>query len=243
MKAVILAAGRGERLSPLTDHKPKPLLKVSGKPILQYTIDTLKHAGINRCIVITGYKAQAIREFLGDGSRFGIEVQYSHNPEYVKGNAFSLRTARYLLEDEKIFLLIMSDHIVHKAIVEAALKNLCNAPLLCVDREPRYPPQIKDATKVLVNSENFIVDIGKNLSSWNAIDTGVFLLNEKIFQAIDYEVEKEVYPLELNRCVKRMISTGTQLWACDVSGYFWLDIDTQADLTFAEKVFKGVLDA
>ncbi|MCD6530029.1 nucleotidyltransferase family protein [Candidatus Bathyarchaeota archaeon] len=243
MKAAILAAGRGERLSPLTDHKPKPLLKILNTPIIQYTIGVLKHVGIQRCIVITGYKAQSIKSFLGDGSRFGVEIQYSYNPEYPKGNAVSLRTAEPLLEGEDLFLLIMADHLVHRSIVEAALRDINRAPLLCVDREPRYPPQIKDATKVLVNPENFIVDIGKALPSWNAVDTGVFLLNEKIFQAIDYEAERENYPLELSGCIKRMISAGTPLWACDVSGSLWLDIDTRADLEFAEKLFKGVLDA
>lgn len=239
IKAVILAAGRGERLSPLTNVKPKSLLRISGKPIIERIIDVLKHVGINCCVVVTGYKAQAIQNLLGDGSRFDIEVHYSHNPTYHNGNAVSLKTAQRFLEDEESFLLLMADHLIDRSIVEKALENVHHAPLLCVDWKPRYSPQIKDATKVLVDEGNFIRDIGKDIPLWNAVDTGVFLLNGRIFQIIEDEMRNAVSPLTLSRCLRRMISAGLSLWACDVSGCLWLDIDTFEDLMFAERVFGG----
>jgi choline kinase len=240
VKAVILAAGRGERLLPLTQKSPKPLLRVKDKPLLEYTISALKHGGVSLFIIVTGYMSQAIRDFVGDGSKFDIKVQYSYNPAYNDGNATSLRTARRFLEGGEKFLLVMSDHLLDKTIVEKALENLDHAPLLCVDRKPTYSFKIEDPTKVLVDSDGFIRDIGKEIPSWNAIDTGVFLLDDKIFEIIELvQTEKAITPLTLNDCMKRMITNGNPLWACDVSGSLWLDIDTLEDLILAEQLLGG----
>jgi choline kinase len=161
---------------------------------------------------------------------------------YDNGNATSLKTAQRFLKADEPFLLMMSDHLIDKTIIEKALENPHRAPLLCVDRKPRYFFKIEDSTKVLVDSTGFITDIGKGIPSWNAIDTGVFLLNGKIFQIIErLETEKAFSPLTLNHCMKRMIAAGNPLWACDVSGNLWLDIDTMEDLIFAEQLFGGFL--
>jgi len=240
VKAVILAAGRGERLLPLTRKSPKPLLRVKDKPLLEHTINTLKRGGIGLFIIVTGYMSQAIRDFVGDGSKFDVKVLYSHNPAYKDGNATSLRRARRFLKSGERFLLVMSDHLLDKTMVEKALENLDRAPLLCVDRKPAYSFKIEDSTKVLVGSDGFIRDIGKEIPSWNAIDTGVFLLDDKIFEIIELvKTEKAITPLTLNDCMKRMIADGNPLWACDVSGSLWLDIDTLEDLILAEQLLGG----
>jgi len=239
IKAVILAAGRGKRLLPLTKNTPKPLLMVLNEPLLKRTIDALKQAGINNYIIVTGYKAQAIRDYTGDGSRFNVKVQYSYNPAYDDGNATSLKTARRFLKNNEPFLLVMADHLIDKAMVKKALKSLERTPLLCVDRRFRYPSKIKDSTKVLVDSNGFIKDIGKDIPSWNAIDTGIFLLDNKIFQIIEQMETKKIFPLTVSQCIKQMITAGVSLWACDVSDSLWLDIDTPQDLTLAERLLGG----
>jgi MurNAc alpha-1-phosphate uridylyltransferase len=77
MRAMILAAGRGERMRPLTDRTPKPLLTIAGKPMIQYHIETLAAAGIRDIVVNLAWLGSQIRESLGDGSRFGVRLQYS----------------------------------------------------------------------------------------------------------------------------------------------------------------------
>ena len=77
MKAMILAAGRGDRLRPLTDEIPKPLLQVAGKPLIEYHIENLAKAGFNDIIINTAWLAEKIHGALGDGSRFGVSIQYS----------------------------------------------------------------------------------------------------------------------------------------------------------------------
>src|ERR1700722_15848632 len=74
---MILAAGRGERMRPVTDHTPKPLLEVRGKPLIHYHIERLAHAGIVEIVINLAWLGSMIRDYLGDGSRFGVRIEYS----------------------------------------------------------------------------------------------------------------------------------------------------------------------
>ena len=104
MKAMILAAGLGQRMRPLTDTLPKPLLCVGGKPLLQYHLEALAQIGITHVIINLAYLGDKIREFVGDGSRFGITVIYSEEPEPLE-TAGALLHALPLLGDEPFILL------------------------------------------------------------------------------------------------------------------------------------------
>ena len=77
MRAMILAAGRGERLRPLTDETPKPLIKVAGKSLIEYHIENLAHAGLKDIVINTAWLAEKIHAQLGDGSSYGVTIQYS----------------------------------------------------------------------------------------------------------------------------------------------------------------------
>jgi MurNAc alpha-1-phosphate uridylyltransferase len=77
MKAIILAAGRGERMRPLTDHTPKPLLPVHGKPLIEWHLEALARAGVREIVVNTAWLEERIVAALGDGSRFGVSIRYS----------------------------------------------------------------------------------------------------------------------------------------------------------------------
>src|SRR5215475_7898025 len=76
-KAVILAAGRGTRMRDLTAELPKPMIEVRGKPVLQHIVEGLRGAGIRECLIIVGYRADAVRNFFGDGSRLNIAIHYT----------------------------------------------------------------------------------------------------------------------------------------------------------------------
>lgn len=81
MHAMILAAGRGERMRPLTDTRPKPLLEVGGKPLIQYHLEALGRAGIRDIVINLAWQGELIRRALGDGKRFGVQIRYSDEPE------------------------------------------------------------------------------------------------------------------------------------------------------------------
>src|SRR5213078_163675 len=76
-KAVILAAGRGSRMRELTADVPKPMIDVRGKPVLQHIVEGLRDAGIRDCLIVVGYRADAVQNFFGDGSRYNAAIQYT----------------------------------------------------------------------------------------------------------------------------------------------------------------------
>lgn len=107
MKAMILAAGLGQRMRPLTDHTPKPLLMVGGKPLLQHHLERIRAAGIHQVVINLAYLGHKIQEFAGDGSRFGLNIQYSPEPEPLETAGGILRALPLL--GESPFLLINGD--------------------------------------------------------------------------------------------------------------------------------------
>ena len=107
MKAMILAAGRGERLRPLTDETPKPLIKVAGKSLIEYHIDNLASAGIKDIIINTAWLAEKIHQQLGDGSNYGVTIQYSDEGTAME-TAGGIINALPLLGDEP-FLVVNGD--------------------------------------------------------------------------------------------------------------------------------------
>lgn len=107
MKAMILAAGLGKRMRPLTDHTPKPLLTLAGKPLLQYHLEALAAAGVMDVVINLAYLGEQIRAFVGDGARFGLRIHYSPEPEPLETGGAILQ-ALPLLGDAP-FLMINGD--------------------------------------------------------------------------------------------------------------------------------------
>ena len=130
MKAMILAAGLGKRMRPLTDHTPKPLLPVGGKPLIEYHLEKLAALGVREVVINIAYLGQAIRDAVGDGSRWGVNVHYSQEPEPLE-TAGAINLAFPLLGDEP-FLLVNGDvwtdypltPLCHHELAEGALGHL-----------------------------------------------------------------------------------------------------------------------
>lgn len=107
MKAMILAAGLGQRMRPLTDSLPKPMLPAGGKPLLQYHLEALAKIGVSEVIINLAYLGDKIRDFVGNGTKFGLNVRYSEEPEPLE-TAGALLHALPLLDTEP-FILINGD--------------------------------------------------------------------------------------------------------------------------------------
>ena len=107
MKAMILAAGRGERLRPLTDAVPKALLEAGGKPLIAWHLERLAASGCREAVINVSHLAERIVERIGDGARYGLRIAYSREPQPLE-TAGGLAQARALLGDEP-FLLVNSD--------------------------------------------------------------------------------------------------------------------------------------
>jgi len=142
MKAMILAAGRGERMRPLTDHTPKPLLEVAGKPIIVYHIEALVAAGVEQIVINHAYLGTQIEAALGDGSRWGVSLCYSPEACALE-TAGGIRQALPLLGAEP-FIVCNGDIWTDYPFARLLQQDLCGqgslAHLVMV-QNPEHHPQ------------------------------------------------------------------------------------------------------
>lgn len=222
MEGVILAAGRGERLRPLTDHSPKPLISFKGKPLVVHGIEALMASGVGRVIVVAGYRGDVVEKRLR-----GLEgVDVVVNPAWRKGNASSFLAAEPHLRGRH-FVLSMSDHLYPESLVRDALEGYNGEPMLVVDRTPWQLVDLSDATKVKLGPGDRVVGLGKDLEAWDGVDAGVFVLPSWVFSYMDPG------PGELSGLMGCLIDRQL-LVAFDGSGVEWVDLDTLADMQHAE---------
>ena len=235
MKGVILAAGDGGRLLPLTLGTPKVLLEVAGRPLIRYPLEALHAAGIDDIAVVVGYRSGTVVEALQrDCGEIPIPT-FIVNPDYEGENALSVWAAREFVGDES-FVLCMGDHIIHSGVVSRLLDFTYEGCALGVDPTAQYSFQINDATRVFVNPSGEVVEIGKDLETWNAIDMGVFLLNDQVFYSIEYLRHIHGLGVQLSQVVALGAQTSIPFGTCDMSGLFWGDVDTREDFDVITRV-------
>lgn len=138
MKAMILAAGRGERMRPLTDRVPKPLLKVGGRTLIERLIGQLTAAGFRELVINHAHLGQQLEQYLGDGSRFGVRIEWSREPEGALETGGGIVQALPLLGGAP-FLVVNGDIWTDFpfAGVRRDLEGL--AHLVLIDNPPHHP--------------------------------------------------------------------------------------------------------
>jgi N-acetyl-alpha-D-muramate 1-phosphate uridylyltransferase len=138
MKAMILAAGRGERLRPLTDHTPKPLVSVRGKPLISYHLERLAAGGIRDVVINISYLADQIKTALGDGSDYGLTIHYSFEPTVLETGG-GIYQALPLLGPEP-FMVINSDIWTDYPFERLIQKKLTGLAHLVLVDNPSHNP-------------------------------------------------------------------------------------------------------
>lgn len=140
MKAMILAAGLGTRLRPLTEVTPKPLLPLAGKPMIRYHIDALAGAGVRELVINVSWLGEQIEQVLGDGSAFGVRIVYSREPGVPLDTGGGIRRALPLLGSDPFLLIagdIWSDYPLAR-LARHALARPCVAHLVLVPNPPQH---------------------------------------------------------------------------------------------------------
>jgi len=135
--AFILAAGRGERMRPLTDTVPKPLLPVGGKRLIEWHLESLANAGVRRVVINIAHLADCFEPTLGDGARYGLSIRYSREAERLETGG-GLLNALPLLDAQR-FLLVNGDVFCDVDYARFALAPNDLAQLLMVDNPPQHP--------------------------------------------------------------------------------------------------------
>lgn len=198
-QAVILAGGRGERLRPFTDNNPKPMIPINGKPFLEHLIELLKENKIKEVVILTGYLGEKIKDYFGDGSRFGVNIKYSFTPFLDESgieneSGLRIKNAQYLLDD--VFLLMYCDNywpIQIRKLKKFYDKHKTDALVTVYSNKD-------NSTKNNILVDNGIVkkyDRTKREKDLNGVEIGFFILNKKILDLIPKDnchFERDILP-------------------------------------------------
>ncbi len=216
MKAVVLAAGRGERLRSST---PKPLVRLFGVALIDRVIENLRSAGVSEIVVVCSHP-EVERHVAG-------RARVVRNEHVERGGGYSLLLGARALRGEG-FLLVMSDHLFEREILTRLIASRPECTTLCTDSalEGR---DVEEATKALVDS-GVVVDLGKQIRRFNALDTGVFYCTPEVLEV----AESFRGRFSVTDVMLKLAAEG-RLRALDVTGCYWRDIDTREDLRQAER--------
>ncbi len=217
MKAVILAAGRGTRLQPVTLDKSKCMLPIAGKPILEHIINAVKEVKIKDIILIIGYKKDKIKDYFKDGSGIGVNIEYITQEERLgTAHAIGLAESR---ADEKT-LVLNGDTIISKRSLEDVLDVKDSTATLGLKRidDPRSYGVVKlDGNRVKCIVEKpaeFVSDLA---------NTGIYVFSSKIFDAIKRTRRSKRGEYEITDSIEILVKDGEDVRGIEIGG-LWSDI-------------------
>ena len=226
MQAVVLAAGEGTRMRPLTYTKPKVMLPIANKPILEHLINELKKAGINDIILVVGYKDEKIREHFGDGSGWGINLSYVTQRKQL-GTADALKSALHLIEGE--FLMLNGDNIVdHEDI-----KRLIKSDGMSIGVKKVSNPQDFGVVEIENDEVKKIVEKPEKPPS-NLINAGVYHFTEDLFEFLERTQMSKRGEYEITDTIQLAIDSGIVFRAVEIDT--WIDVGYPWDLLKANEI-------
>jgi choline kinase len=230
-KALILAAGYGSRLSP-AQSLPKPLTPLAGEPSIVRLIRQFSAAGITEVAVVIGYRGEEVRAAVERGAAPGVSLTFFENHRYAEPNGLSVLAAREFV-DERV-LLSMSDHLFLGGCVAhmAALDRAGDETVLMIDRDIAGVFDLEDATKVLTDAAGLVLEIGKELEDYNAIDTGLFCISPALIEALSL-----LDSPSLSQGVKQLTARGL-MRTQELADGTWQDIDTPETLAHAQTLLE-----
>lgn len=229
MRAVVLAAGRGQRLRPEGDQA-KVLHPLLGLAFLDRVILTAKEAGVTEFVLVTGYLGEEVEAYAGDGSRWGVQVICVRNRLWEEGNGTSLLAARPHVEDAP-FLVLMGDHILDQVVIRSLLAAQLEPSVVAVDPRIDVIPDLEEAMKVRLDDDR-VVALGLDLPDFDAVDCGVFLFDGSIFPVL--EETTAAGEGALSDAVAALAEIGS-LGFWRIPPTWWFDLDTPEMVDRAEK--------
>ena len=238
-KVIILAAGEGKRLRTKKKDETKAQTKIYGLSLIQRAILSAKKAGLSNFVVVVGYKKEILIPYLKKISKIhDVSIEIVENPQWRKGNGTSVYACHDCIKGN--FYILMCDHLFDSSILkELSRKNPPeNGAILAIDKNIDKVFDLGDATKVQ-HQDGSIIRIGKNLKSFNAIDTGIFFCTPTIFTALESAFRERKY--SLSDGIAKIINLG-KMKAYGIGNKFWLDIDTEQSLEYAKKTLLSQLN-
>ena len=207
-QAVILAAGEGSRLRPFTANRPKAMLSIASKPILQYVVESLAQNGIRNIVLVVGYRREQIFDYMGSGEQFGVGITYVTQQRRL-GSAHALAQAKEVVEGE--FLVLSGDKLISASTI---------AQFVTVSPEAMLVKRVDNPTRYgVVGIDNGvvkdIVEQPKEAKS-NIISTRIYAFSKEAFSFIESE-------LAISDVLNSMMAQGKPVYAQETDGP-WLDV-------------------
>jgi len=240
MKAIILAAGVGSRIRPLTDNCPKSLLKVRGKTILEMMIFHIQNCGINEVVFVLGYLQEQIKDYVKTNFP-DLNAYFVTNDKYAETNTgFSLMLAMDLIKGAtfvKFDADVVFDEEILKKLIECEYANC-----LCIDKNINLDAE---EIKVIIDDQNRVLKANKTVNPKDAVgesigiekidgETAMLLFAELKIMMEDGQNHQDYYEAAYERLIEKNIP----FYALDISGLKWVEIDTHDDFITAEKIFS-----
>ena len=232
MYALILAGGKGERLRPLTDTVPKPMVPVCGKPILAHQIEWLRPAGVTDVVFLAGYRWEVIKDYFGDGRGYGVRIQYSVEDSPL-GRGGAIRKGAELVPETEDSVMVLNGDVITFEDPLAILglhqsKKASNPTHLATIM---VVPMVSPYGLVDMNESGDVVGFREKVELPHWINAGVYVLEREIFQELPDlgDHETSTFP--------RLAQAGR------ISSYqsraFWRSVDSFKDLKEAEEGFTS----
>ena len=233
--AVVLAAGRGERLRPLTLTRPKALLEVGGRPLLSFVLEALKKVGVGEAVLVVNYMEEAIRSWLGDGSKFGLKVSYVRQEE-LRGTADAISSALGAVGGEEEVLIVYGDLFITEGALRPVIeehknhKPLATMGVVEVERPEEFG---------MVKAEGgWLRDLVEKPSKWPyrpLANTGIYVLSAEALEAMGRATPSERGELEATEVLGELAREGDTVRVAEVSPSDWLDVGRPWDLLEANE--------
>lgn len=242
MKAIILAAGVGSRIRPLTDNCPKSLLKVGDNTILEMMVSKIQDCGINEIIFILGYLEDQIKDYVKTNFP-DLKAHFVTNSKYAETNTgFSLMLAGDLVKDSD-FIKFDADVVFDKAILEKLIE--CDyKSCLCIDKNINLDAE---EIKVIIDDDHRVLKASKTVNPKDAVgesigiekidsETAKLLFKELEIMMRDDQNHQEYY----EGAYERLIEKKVPFHALDISGLEWIEIDTKEDYAKARALTRAI---
>jgi bifunctional UDP-N-acetylglucosamine pyrophosphorylase/glucosamine-1-phosphate N-acetyltransferase len=234
MKAAILAAGEGARLQPITATRPKHLIKVAGKPILEHCLNALRAAGIDETVIVVYYMADAIRQYFGDGKKLGMNIEYAEQ-KAVLGTGNAVAVVEPNMKDD--FVIVNGDLLFTaeavKSVVDLHLKEKPSATMavIPVERPEDYGIVELDEQRV----KRVIEKPTREEAPTNLANAGIYAFSTEIFPKIRQTSTSTRGELEIPDALSLLIGEGKSVKAVKIAQEDWVDIGRPWDLLNANR--------
>jgi len=233
LKAVILAAGEGHRMRPLTGNRPKVMLPIANKPILEHLLNEVKAAGVTDFIFIVGYCDEQVRSYFGKGEKWGVDIAYSEQRKQL-GTADAIRMVEDMVDG--IFLVINGDVIVDRKDIVKLIKNTHNTMSGIEVKDPRGLGMVEISGKKVVN----IYEKTEQPPTLIA-NAGLYLFTPEVFEATSRTEKSPRGEYEITDTLKILMKTRPGLYFHPLQS--WLDLSYPWDLLEANEKMLADLKA